>query len=134
MKRLILFCSLTFLAFNTLAQKQHAIDSILAKTGIIEEPPPFPTKEIINHIGSQVYIKDTIAGYKIVNKHLKLLYLGFNYPNQIATIVIKGIKTNKKLKLYQFGIGYFSGLAIMYQGKPTIFITNPDQVGMRVQI
>ena len=134
MKRLIILsCLLALLAFKAMAQ-QAKEDVALAKLGIIEEPPAFPTREIISHIGSEVYIRDTIAGYKIINKHLKLLYLGNNYPNQLVTIVIKGRKTNRKLKLYQVGIGHFSGKAMMYQGKPAIIVTDVHQTGTRVQI
>lgn len=129
---IILSCLLSLLAFKALGQRGNDIS--LTKSGIIEEPPAFATGEIISHIGTEVYIRDTIAGYKIINKHLKLLYLGNNYPNQLVTIVIKGRKANRKLKLYQAGVGHFSGKAVMYQGKPAIIVTDPYQTGTRVQI
>lgn len=110
------------------------VQSALSKSAFIEEPPSFPSQEIINHIGSEVYIIDTIAGYKVINKRLKLLYLGYNYPHQLVTVVISGRKTNRILELCKAGMGYFSGKAVMYEGKPAIIITDPYQVTRRIQL
>ncbi len=99
------------------------------------EDPGLPIKDVINHIGSDVYIRDTIRGYKIVNHSLRLLFIGGKYPNQVLTIIIKGRKLNKEIPLwFKSGIGHFSGKAILYEGKPAIIITSNMQLSTVVMI
>jgi hypothetical protein len=126
-----LFFFLMSFATKSMAQ-QARVDQLLSRMN--PEEPALTSKEIINHIGDDVYIKDTIAGYKIINKSFKLLYIGNRYPNHVMIIMLKGEKVNRELHLWTKGIGHFSGKAIMYNGKPAIIVTNSVQMGTRIQI
>ncbi|MDN3579869.1 hypothetical protein [Mucilaginibacter flavus] len=126
-----LFFFLMLFATKSMAQQTQA-DQLLLRMN--PEEPALTSKEIINHIGDDVYIKDTIAGYKIINKSLKLLYIGDRYPNHVMIVILKGEKVNRELSLWKEGIGHFSGKAVMYNGKPAIIITNSVQVATRIQI
>jgi hypothetical protein len=133
MRHLVIIAS--FLLLNTckiLAQETQQVPDVLKALSSVMEAPALPTNEVINHIGSEVYIRDTISGYKVISKSLKLLYLG--YPKRILTIIIKGKKVNKELAACNVGIGHFSGKAIIYKHKPAIIITNSDQTGIRIMI
>lgn len=127
---LLVFFLMLFVTKST-AQQTSAVQSILNK---VQEEPALPTKEVINHIGGDVYIKDTIADCKIISKSLRLLYIGNRCPNHIITVIIKGEKVNKELHSWTKGVSNFAGKAIMYKGKPAIIITNALQAMTRVQI
>ena len=119
--------------YNAAAQRTR-LDSMLQKRANPEEPG-VPLKDVIKHIGTDVYVRDTVVNYKIANSSLKLLYLGGKYPNQILTIIIKGKRLNKQTANWlKSGIGYFSGKAIIYQGKPAIVIASMDQLDVRIAI
>lgn len=134
MKRLLFVMSFTVLfADKAFAQQTNSIEQMLS-TMANQKEPCLPVKEVINHIGSDVYTCDTIAGYKIINSSLKLLYIGGNYPNQIITVIIKGKQANKDLKLWNSGMGHFYGKAFMYKGRPAIVIIDALQTGTQIQI
>lgn len=134
MKRLLFVISFIVLfAGRAFAQQTNPVEQMLNKMANQKEPC-LPVKEVINHIGSDVYTCDTIAGYKIINSSLKLLYIGGNYPNQIITVIIKGKQVNKDLKFWNSGMGHFYGKAIVYKGKPAIVITDALQTGTQIQI
>jgi len=128
----LLTCFVILLVFRVSAQAN--VYSVLQKMANPEDPG-LPIKDVINHIGSEVYIRDTIFGYKIINHSLKLLFIGGRYPNQVLTIIIKGRKLNKEIRLwFKSGIGHFSGKAILYEGKPAIIITSNMQLSTVVMI
>jgi hypothetical protein len=134
MKHLLLLVSFVILFANCVSAQQANIDSVLKKKANPEDPG-LPIKDVINHIGSEVYIRDTISGYKIINHSLKLLFIGGKFPNQILTIVIKGRKLNKEIPLwFKNGIGHFSGKAVFYEGKPAIIVTSNMQLSTVVMI
>jgi|GEM_PF-608279 hypothetical protein len=128
----LLFSFVILLAYKVSAQAN--VDSVLRKMAIPQDPG-LPIKDVINHIGSEVYIRDTIYGYKIVNHSLRLLFIGGKYPNQVLTIIIKGRKLNKEIPLwFKNGIGHFSGKALLYEGRPAIIITSNRQLSTTVMI
>jgi hypothetical protein len=118
----------------TASAQQTKIGSALQKKANLEEPG-MPIKDVISHIGSDVYVRDTISEHRIVNDSTKLLYLGGKYPKQVLTIIIKGKKLNKQLaSWFKEEIGHFSGKAILYESKPAIIITSEDQLKIKIQI
>lgn len=128
----LLFSFVILLAYKVSAQAN--VDSVLRKMAIPEDPG-LPIKDVINHIGSEVYIRDRIYGYKIVNHSFRLLFIGGKYPNQVLTIIIKGRKLNKEIPLwFKNGIGHFSGKALLYEGRPAIIITSNRQLSTAVMI
>jgi len=125
--------SLLFLSlFSTRVCSQTKDLNELLRKRANPDAPCLPTKELVNHIDSEVYICDTIAGYKIINRSLRLLYLGNKYPNQLATIIIKGRKVNILLSLLTQGIGHFNGRVSIYKGKPAIIVNTENQTGTRI--
>jgi hypothetical protein len=129
----IIFSFLILLTFNAFGQ-QTKLDSVLHNRAN-QEDPGTPLNLVINHIGSEVYVRDTVSDYKIVNDSLTLLYIGGKYPNQVLTILIKGEKLNKQTApWWKNAIGHFSGLAILYEGKPAIVIISQRQLGTVIMI
>ncbi|MDP9080897.1 MAG: hypothetical protein M3O71_26050 [Bacteroidota bacterium] len=129
-----LSCIFIFLVFASKAWSQTADTT----KGLIKyanpDAPCLPAKQLAEHIGLEVYICDTIVGYKTINSSLRLLYLGKKYPNQLATIIIKGRKLNEDLLLWTDGFAHFRGKAIMYKGKPAIVITQKYQTATEVML
>lgn len=134
MKILILFISfLLILTFKASAQ-QTRVDSALLKRSVPEEQG-IPIKDVIKHIGTDVYIRDTVTDSRVINSSLRLLYLGGKYPKQVLTIIIKGKKLNQKtFSWFKSGLGYFNGKAFLYKNKPAILVTSIEQFEVRVQI
>jgi hypothetical protein len=133
MKNLFIIISIIiFISLKSFAQTTK-VDSLLHSMRNQEEPA-LPTKEVINHIGTDVYIYDEIADYKLVNDTLKLLYIGEKSPNHFLTILIKGKKINKEIDFKKGEKYHFGGKAIIYKGKPAIIITNSAQLGTQIQI
>jgi hypothetical protein len=134
MKYLFIISSFfTLLSINVFGQ-QTKLDAILHNMAN-QEDPGMPLNLVINHIGSEVYVRDTISGYKTVNDSLTLLYIGGKYPNQVLTILIKGKKLNRQTaSWWKNSIGHFSGLAVLYEGKPAIIITSQWQLGTVIMI
>lgn len=99
-----------------------------------QEERPLPTKEVIHHIGGEVYIFDTIVGAKVISDTLKLLYIGGKYPNHILTVLVKGKKVNHELSNMIAGKSHFSGKVFMYEGKPAITVTNYVQLGTQIKL
>ena len=134
MKYLLLSVSFVILFTYRVSAQKANVDSLLQKMNIAEDPG-MPIREVINHIGSKVYVRDTICGFKIINRSRRLLFLGGNYPNQVLTIIIKGKKLNKEISFwFKSGIGHFFGKAIIYESKPAIIITSDIQLGTSVMI
>ena len=98
------------------------------------EAPGMLAKDVIKHIGTDVYVRDSIYSNKVINPSLTILYLGNQYPNHSLIIIIKGKKLNKKLALIREGMGHFSGKAILYKGKPALIITHSIQAGTQILI
>jgi hypothetical protein len=137
MKCLPILVSIIFLSvFKVSAQKTANIDSLLkSQYKMNPEDPGLPISEVARHLGSSVYIRDTISDIKIISDSLTLLYIGGKYPNHVLTIIIKGKKLNKQTSSWwKNGIGHFSGLAILYEGKPAITIYSQWQLGTVIQI
>ncbi len=131
MKKLLpTFCVLIIF---TLAASAQELSDILRKSNLIEDPG-LPIKEVAKHIGSNVYIRDTISGYKEINDTLKLLYVGGKYPKQTITIIFKGKRIDVMGFYLNNTIGHFSGNVIIYEGKPAIVITSPEQLSTAIQI
>jgi len=124
-----------FLGHSALAQKMSDIELLLGHKMLNQEEPALPTDSVKAHIGGDVYIYDTIKGVKTVNDSLRVLYVGGVYPNHKISVIVKGKKVNKELGIFQDGdVSHFSGVAIMYEGKPAIVITQFVQLGTRIQI
>jgi hypothetical protein len=98
------------------------------------EEPALTARDAAHLVGQEVYIRDTIAGVKLIRPSLKLLYLGAPSPHQTFTILFKGKEVVKKLSTWKRGIGHFSGAVLMYHGKPAMIITNIYQTGTRVMM
>ena len=133
MKYLLMFLLLVSSASYAKAQDTTSIAHMLA-TRANPENPGMPAKEVIKHIGTDVYVRDSIYSYKAVNPSLTLLFLGGQYPNHKLTIFIKGKKLNKQLTLIRTGIGHFSGKALLHKGKPALIVTHSIQSGTRILI
>ncbi|GAB2705050.1 hypothetical protein GCM10027037_33420 [Mucilaginibacter koreensis] len=98
------------------------------------EEPTMPTKDAVSHKGAEVYIYDAVTGYKVINSSLTLLYVGGRYPNQLLTVLIQGLKTNKECINARKGKWHFSGIVSSYKGRPAIIVTNAVQLGPKIQI
>jgi len=126
---------LIIFSFYASAQ-QKTIEQVLeGRAGQVE--PGLPVNEVINHIGSQVYVVDTIYKYKIINDTTMYLYVGGSARHQLVTIIIKG--TTKQLNVarredWTHGLIHVSGMAVIYKNKPAIVVTSGNQFGTRIEI
>jgi len=134
-KPLIIICLfLIFRLSNAEAQNATELDFLLKSQKILEDTGT-PAKDIVNHIGSNVYVRDTVSEVKTVNDSLTLLYIGGKYPKHQLTIIVKGEKLNKQTFLgWNNGYRHFSGIVILYEGKPAIVITSLEQLAIQIQI
>ena len=133
MKYLLLLI-LTIFSFN--ASAQQAIEQVL-KGRANQLEPGLPVNEVINHIGKQVYIVDTIYRHKIANDTIMYLYVGGSAKHQVVTVIVKG--SAKQLKIarregWTHGLIHVSGTAVIYKNKPAIIVTSGDQFGVQIQI
>ena len=133
MKQQLTLLILILFTIPVFAQERLPIEKSLT-TRLNPDAPGMLAKDAIKHIGSEVYIRDTISRYRIVNPSLTLLYMGDKNTNRILTIHIKGKDLNKKLALIRSGVGHFSGKVIIYKRKPAIIITDKEQASIRILI
>ncbi|MFI5136531.1 MAG: hypothetical protein ACHQIM_01805 [Sphingobacteriales bacterium] len=134
-KPLIIICLfLIFRLSNAYAQNATELDFMLKSQKTLEATGT-PAKDIVKLLGSNVYVRDTVSEIKAINDSLTFLYIGGKYPKHQLTIIVKGEKLNKQTSSWwKNGIGHFSGVAILYEGKPAIVIVSQWQLGTVIQI
>ena len=98
------------------------------------DSPCLPLSKVQDYINSEIYICDTVKGYKRVNNSLAYLYLGNKYPYQLVTIIIKGKQVNKELHLLRTGFVHFRGKVFLYKKKPAIIVNNSILAGTGIMI
>jgi len=90
--------------------------------------PPVDLKDVSKHIGEQINVRATVAGYK-EEQDMLLINLGAPYPNSPLTLVFKGY--NKKIGEAFKTKGtkvLVLGTITEYNGKPEIEITRDNQL------
>jgi hypothetical protein len=130
----ILFLLFAILIAGKVAGQDTTLLAQQLGTRLNPDAPGMLAKDVAKHIGTEVYVRDTIFSHNVINPSCTLLYLGNQYPNHQLIVIIKGKKLNKQLSLVMQGIGHFSGKAILYKGKPAIVIRNTNQASIRILI
>jgi len=102
-------------------------------------PPPVETpdstaavvelKDLPNMIGKQVVVEGKVYGIKDVGSMI-LVNLGAPYPNQLATVVLRGKARSLGATLANKTI-LVMGTVVEYKGKPEIVITEPDELSVK---
>jgi hypothetical protein len=133
MKFILFLLSAFLIAGKVTGQDTALLVQKLARR-VNRDAPSMLAKDVAKHIGSEVYVRDTIFSHNTTNPSQTLLYLGNKYPNHKLIVIIKGKKLNKQLSRLTQGIGCFSGKAILYHGKPTLIITNINQASNQILI
>lgn len=116
----------------------YSQDTSKIREGLIKransDEPGMTAKEATKHIGSEVYVRDTVYDYKIINRSEIILYVGDRDTKKALNILIKGNQKKINIKDWKNKLGSFSGRIMMKKGKPTISITNLTQLGTRIEI
>jgi len=98
------------------------------------DEPGITAKQAIESIGEDVYVRDTIFNYKIVNKNYRIFYVGNRDTSKSLQIIIKNYKIKLKAEDWKNAYRSFSGKVILNKGKPSIIITDDWQLGTRIQL
>ena len=119
MKALTILCLVTLLSVNCFAQiadpvKKSAKESRIAK--------------IVNYVGLECAVDDSLYGYKVMNPDQTVLYLGGNNPNNVMNVILKGNVFKYKQADFVGKWVYVTGKVEMEIGKPTIVVTDPTNI------
>jgi hypothetical protein len=90
--------------------------------------------EAINKIGNDVYVRDTIFNYKIVGKSYRIFYVGDRDTSKSLHIIIKNSQIQIEPPKWLMSLGSFSGKIILFEGKPSIIITDDWQLATRIRL
>lgn len=116
----------------------HSQDTSKVVIGLIlranPEAPGMSGKEAINHVGSEVYVRDTVFNYKIINRSLSILYVGDRDIEKALNIIVKGNKAKINAKDWKNVLGHFRGKVVFYKNSPAIIITDWHQLGTEIEI
>ncbi len=82
------------------------------------------TKDVARFIGSDVIVFDTVYSVKDMGSFV-LVNLGADYPNQIATVVLRGDARTYKTSITGKAVS-FIGKVVNYKGKPQIEVRSPN--------
>lgn len=116
-----LFTTLLFLLVVCIAAAQTK--------SLVKDPPPLsPTSNVLNYVGKDCAIADTMYGYKTISNNMTLLDIGGIYPNEVLTIVLKGKDFNLKLAALIGKVLYVKGTVVLYHDKPEIVVTDPANI------
>jgi len=131
MKCLVFCIVLAFSSFG--ASAQVTVQQYLIGRANAEEPSIL-AKDAIKLVDKDVYVYDQVDSYKALNDSLGIAYMGKRSSNELLAVVFKGL--GKKLDLTQWVLSklHVSGKVILYQGKPTIIVTDATQLATQIQI
>jgi len=117
----------------TASSAQQSIEQALKGKANAEEPS-LSAYEAVTLIDKEVYVCDTVYGFKIVNDTLKMIFLGKKGSKHVLTVILKGKDTRLEPNEWEGSKICVSGMVILYNGRPTIIVNNWGQLGTRIQI
>ncbi|MBS1528566.1 MAG: hypothetical protein JST19_23165 [Bacteroidetes bacterium] len=98
------------------------------------DEPGLTAKQAINHVGQDVYVRDTIFKYKIVTNNYKIFYVGDRDTSRSLRVIIKNDKILIEPPTWLMSFGSFSGKVILIGSTPSIIVTKDWQLATRVGI
>ena len=98
------------------------------------EAPGMSGKEAIKHVGSEVYVRDTVFNYQIINRSFSILYVGDRDIKKALNIIVKGNNAKINTKDWKNVLGHFRGTVVLYKNSPAIIITDWHQLGTEIEI
>ncbi|HWD90155.1 MAG TPA: hypothetical protein VG367_18635 [Mucilaginibacter sp.] len=132
-KRLAVLSLILILPAIAYSQDTAKIKVSLTKRANPDEPG-LTAKQAIDQLGKDVYVRDTIFNYKIVSKGYRIFYVGNRDTSKSLHIIIKNSEIQIEPPRWLMSFGSFSGEIILYEGQPSIIITDYRQLATRIQL
>ena len=132
MKHYLILC--LFACFVSVKASSQVTVTQALKGRANAEEPSLLAKDAIKLVGKDVYVCDMVDNYKAINDSLKLLYVGSPSAKGMLIVVLKGHRVHFNHSEYTLSKIRVSGKVVLYNGKPTIIVTNDMQLATRIQI